>query len=139
MPKTSDIIFIGNIAFAVILLIFNCGPFVFSENRAFNEKLYRLRNKQELGEKPQQPIDKATITKYSISYKSRMAAKGNTLYGKVQKGRFSLMDNDFQEAKSYLSFRKVKHSVHVKQQSIHQKKLSYAKSKHSLYDASQNK
>lgn len=36
---TCDILMIGNLCVAVILLVFNCGPFVFQENRVFKGKL----------------------------------------------------------------------------------------------------
>ena len=35
VPKVTDATMIANYAFAVFLFIVNCGPFVFSENRAF--------------------------------------------------------------------------------------------------------
>ena len=35
MPKIADYTMIFNFSFAVVLFVFNCGPFVFSENRAF--------------------------------------------------------------------------------------------------------
>ena len=35
MPKITDISMVFDFSFAVILFVFNCGPFVFSENREF--------------------------------------------------------------------------------------------------------
>ena len=45
MPKITDISMIGNFIFAVFLFVFNCGPFVFSENRAFQKRIEELRLK----------------------------------------------------------------------------------------------
>ena len=42
---TCDYIAYTNFASAIILLLFNCGPFVFSENRKFQDKLDELRAK----------------------------------------------------------------------------------------------
>lgn len=39
-----DISAYANFGFLILLLIFNCGPFVFSENAKFNEKLEELRS-----------------------------------------------------------------------------------------------
>ena len=39
-----DISAFANFAFFIVLFLFNAGPFVFSENRAFNEKLEQLRS-----------------------------------------------------------------------------------------------
>ena len=32
-----------NIAFTIFIFLFNCGPFVFSENKKFEEALYKLK------------------------------------------------------------------------------------------------
>lgn len=45
MPNITDKSMIVNFIFAGILFIFNCGPFVFSENRAFQQRLEELRLK----------------------------------------------------------------------------------------------
>lgn len=44
-PEGNDIVFLCNCAFAIVLFIFNCGLFVFSEERRFQEKLFKLRSK----------------------------------------------------------------------------------------------
>ena len=44
---TCDTLGLINAGFGVILLIFNCGPFVFSENRAFQEKMKVIRGEGE--------------------------------------------------------------------------------------------
>ena len=43
MRSTCDIIAAVNVAFATIILIFNCGLFVFSEDRKFRGKLGKLK------------------------------------------------------------------------------------------------
>ena len=45
MPLITDISMIFNFAFALFLFIFNCGPFVYSENRAFQKRVEDLRLK----------------------------------------------------------------------------------------------
>lgn len=42
---TCDILMIGNLIVGVFLLIFNCGPLVFKENREFRTKLENLQAK----------------------------------------------------------------------------------------------
>ena len=47
MRWTCDYIAIYNLAFGLIIFAFNCGPFVFSENRDFNKKLRQLKKNHE--------------------------------------------------------------------------------------------
>lgn len=56
MPRLTDVSMIANFAFALILLIFNCGPFVFSENRAFMARLEALKVKNVPEEKKEEVI-----------------------------------------------------------------------------------
>ena len=56
---TCDYAALANAGFGVIFLIFNCGIFVFAENRRFQEKLEELRNKLEQGEEEQESDDQS--------------------------------------------------------------------------------
>lgn len=40
---TSNYVGMFNIGFTIFMFLFNCGPFVFSENKKFEQKLYKLR------------------------------------------------------------------------------------------------
>ena len=40
---TADIVALFNLGLAAVMFVFNCGPFVFSENRKFQEKLAKLQ------------------------------------------------------------------------------------------------
>lgn len=65
--KTCDIIAYANLAFAVVLFLFNCGPFVFQENRIFQAKLAELLPKEEEdGDLNKQPtlLKKKTTSRY---------------------------------------------------------------------------
>lgn len=42
--NTFDVIALANFGFGIIFFIFNCGIFVFSENRKFNERLQELKD-----------------------------------------------------------------------------------------------
>ena len=43
--KTCDYVALANLGLGAFFLIFNCGIFVFSENRKFNEKLMEIKNR----------------------------------------------------------------------------------------------
>ena len=45
ITKISDFSMVVNFLFAIFLLVFNCGPFVFSENREFTKRIENLRVK----------------------------------------------------------------------------------------------
>ena len=45
--KTCDYLGFANLGFAVLLFIFNCGPFVYAENRKFQERVAELAGEEE--------------------------------------------------------------------------------------------
>jgi hypothetical protein len=45
-----DIFALANLVLVIVLLVFNCGPFVFRENRSFHVKLLKLQSKDKTEE-----------------------------------------------------------------------------------------
>lgn len=111
-----DYIGFFNFGLAAILLIFNCGPFVFSENRKFNEKLAELRG--DLNEEEVETKSKLTRA-LSIHEKrgndfagsgrgralsvSRVNERTGTVnMPRVTPGRMNFLDTADQRARNYL-------------------------------------
>ena len=70
MPKIADYTMIFNFSFAVVLFVFNCGPFVFSENRAFQKRLedLRLKNVPEEEKEEAREIAKSIYSNNTIGH-----------------------------------------------------------------------
>lgn len=62
----TDYIAFMNLGLAAILLIFNCGPFAFSENRKFNQRLAELR-----GELDEEEVDTKSKLNRALSIHSK--------------------------------------------------------------------
>ena len=83
MPNITDKSMIVNFVFAAILFVFNCGPFVFSENRAFQKRLevLRLKNVPEEEKEEAREIAKSIYSNNTIGqvFKTSTYSKKNSI------------------------------------------------------------
>jgi len=108
---TFDLFAMVNFGFGLFIFIFNCGLFVFSENRAFTRKLYDLKSKNE-EDQAQKPNAKGRSN--SIGFNQAYRAKKDSLYIRPINAKFGFVDSGDQMNQNKLAYRKAQISHYKK-------------------------